>query len=639
MSKIPQHGRSRVLITDVRPAIDDGKQALKRVIGESIDFQCTLYADGHEVIRAQVMWRMQGAKKWNSKDLQTDEENEFSCELKFEEIGGYEYKVRAWVDKALSWQERLRLEYNGERDVDILIKDGQYFLSELKSKGFASAEAWIEKANNNYLEAAAFLLKEEVVEAFWDYPEIDHAAESQIYTAYYDRQKAGFSAFYELFPRSAGIEGHGNFQDVISLIPRIANLGFDTLLFPPIHPIGLTHRKGRNNSTVAEKDDVGSPWGIGAKDGGHKSIHPELGTDKDFDALIKVLEKHQMELALDLSFHVSPDHPWIKEHPEWFTQRSDGSLQYAENPPFKYQDIYPFDFECEDWQELWEALKDIVLYWVARGVKIFRADNAHTKPYQFWEWLIEAVRIEHPDVLFLTNTQSNQGFILELVKLGFAQMGSEFIWKNFRHELIDYTESIFAEPYIDFIRPGFWPNSHDCLPLVLQSGNISSYMSRLFMAGTLSSNYGVYGPVYENLENEALPGTEEYRDSEKYELKTHNWDTENKVTWLMKTLNEARKELSPLQQNRNFRVLDMENQALFAYIKWDEKDRVVCVVNLDPYNPHEGWLQLPTDLMPLGEKGYRMHDYISGADYPWREEWNYVRLDPARPVHLFKVIE
>lgn len=639
MSNIPQNGRERVLISNIKPSIDGGKYALKRIEGEDIDLRCTIFADGHDVLRARVLYRHQDAKDWQFRDLEALENDVFTCRFRLSEIGAYQYKVVAWVDQALTWLNRVDIEFRGAKDLDLLIKDGAKYYEALGTK-HPKAKQWLKMSGENPLEAASRFLLPDVRQAFYEFPEMKSAAESAYFQAYCDRKKAAFSASYELFPRSAGAEGqHGTFADVEKRIPRIAELGFDILLFPPIHPIGTLHRKGKNNSTVAQPDDVGSPWGIGSPDGGHTTIHPDLGSTKDFKKLLKTLDHHEMELALDLSFHASPDHPWTKTHPEWFKHRADGSLQYAENPPFKYEDIIPFDFECDSWELLWKAIKDVVLHWINEGVKIFRADNAHNKPFGFWKWLIAEIQTEHPDVLFLTNTQSNHGFILELVKLGFAQMGSEYLWKNFRHELINYTETIFAEPYIDFIRPGFWPNTHDSLPLVLQSGNPSSFMSRLFMAGTLSSNYGIYGPVFENMEQEALPGTEEYKDSEKYELKTHPWDTENKLTWLIKTMNTARRELSPLQQNRNFRALDMENKALFAYIKWDDKDRVVCVVNLDPYNAQEGWLQLPIDLMPIKEKGYRMHDFISGADYPWREEWNYVRLDPARPVHLFKVID
>ncbi|MCR9153330.1 MAG: DUF3416 domain-containing protein [Bacteroidetes bacterium] len=639
MSKMLNKGRHRVIISTISPSINNGQYALKRVLGEAVDLNCLLYADGHDVIRGRVLWKHSDQQTWQHTDLVEGEEDAFSATIHFNEIGAFEYKVQAWVDHGLTWLERLALEFAHDKDLEVLINDGRPYLEALIKAKHPKAKSWLKACEENYLNAAEILQEEEVRNAFTAHPIMDVISESDTHKAYCDRKKAGFSATYELFPRSSGKAKAGRFKDVEALIPRIADLGFDTVLFPPIHPIGEKHRKGKNNSTAAQKGDVGSPWGIGSKDGGHCSIHPDLGTDKEFSQLINKLKEQHLELALDLSFHVSPDHPWIKEHPEWFKNRSDGNLQYAENPPFKYEDIYPFDFECEEWEELWLALKEVVVFWIKKGVKIFRADNAHTKPYHFWSWLIDEVQSEYPEVLFQTNAQSNEGFFLELSKLGFAQMGSAFIWKNFRHELIDYCEELFSEPYIDFLRPSFWPNSHDHLPLILQSGNASAFMARLFLAGTLSANYGIYGPVFENLENEALPGTEEYRDSEKYEIKQHHWDTENKVTWLMRTLNAARKELSPLQQNRNFRFLEIENQALIGFIKWDDQDRVVCVTNLDPYNAQEGWLQLPEDLMPLNDKGYRMHDYISGADYPWREEWNYVRLDPARPVHLFKVID
>jgi len=354
--------------------------------------------------------------------------------------------------------------------------------------------------------------------------------------------------------------------------------------------------------------------------------------------LINNAQSHGLEIAFDLVFQVAPDHPWLKEHPQWFKQKKDGSIDFAENPPYKYQDVLPLDFESKDYEKLWKELLNIIEFWVGQGVKIFSADNPHTKSIPFWNWAIHEIQKKHPEVIFVAKAFTKPSQKNMLAKAGFNQSYAYYTWKNFRHELIEYMQNLTSEPKADFFRPIFWTNTPDILPFNLQAGHISVFMSRLFMAGTLSSNYGIYGPVYENMIIDAVPGKEEYLNSEKYEIQSHNWEEENKLSWLMRTLNKARQELSPLQQIRNFQYLEMENQSLFAFLKWAGGEQVVCVVNLDPYNAHEGWLQLPLEHMPLRNQGYRLYDYISGAEYSWREEWNYVRLDPARPFHLFKVV-
>ena len=336
MSTIAVNGRNRVLISNISPAIDNGRHPLKRVLNETIHLSCTLFADGHDIVRGQALWKAKADKQWQSNDLLPLENEVYACNFHFTEIGAQEYKVQAWIDKGLSWLRKVQLEFEGQQDLELLIQDGLPHLKHLLKAGHKEAKEWLKLAEKNYLEAAELFASPEVWEVFYQYPQAEFISESEVFKAYCDRDKAGFSATYELFPRSAGNEGHGSFKDVEKLIPRIADFGFDTLLIPPIHPIGETKRKGKNNSTVAQKGDPGSPWGIGSKAGGHTSIHPELGSIKDFERLLKTLSKHEMELAMDLSFHVSPDHPWIKEHPEWFEKRSDGSFQFAE----KYENNY-----------------------------------------------------------------------------------------------------------------------------------------------------------------------------------------------------------------------------------------------------------------------------------------------------------
>lgn len=639
MSSKPKQGRSRVIISDVKPLIEHGKYPIKRIVNESLKVSATLVADGHDVVAGAVAWRKIGGKAWQYKALSWGQNDCFETEIAFEAIGAQEYKIQGWVDYALSWLHGLEKKFKDGQDVSVHLQDGIPHLQHLQKHKVKEVDALLKLLTENSVEAAQMALEPWLNEAFHKFPEKQFLSETPSFPAYCDRKKANFSAWYEFFPRSAAAEGHGTFADVEKLLPRVADLGFDVLYLPPIHPIGEVNRKGKNNSTDAQEGDVGSPWGIGSKEGGHKNIHPALGGIEDYKALIHKAAHLGIEVALDLAYQAAPDHPWVKEHPQWFKWRSDGTVQYAENPPKKYQDILPIYFESEDWENLWDELLSVILYWVDCGVKIFRVDNPHTKSIRFWEWAIAETQRKHPEVIFLAEAFTKPALMQALAKVGFTQGYTYYTWRNFRHELIEYMEELTHGPQAEYFRPNFWPNTPDILPFNLQSGNESLYLTRLFMAGTLSSNYGVYGPVYEHLVHEAVPGKEEYANSEKYEVQNHNWEVENKVTWLMRTLNKARKELSALQQTRNFRYLEMENQSLFAYLKWEGDEKVVCVVNLDPYNAHEGWLQIPHDKMPMRENGYRMRDYISGAEYPWREEWNYVRLDPARPFHLFKVIE
>lgn len=638
MSTKPKQGRSRVLISDIKPLVDCGRYPIKRVVDEALKVEATLVADGHDVVAGAVAWRKKNAGKWQRVALKPIENDQYSAELSFAEIGAYEYKIEAWIDYALTWLHGLEKKFKDGQDVSVHLADGIPHLEFLKTKKLKEAASLIELIAKDSNAAAEKALEPWLEGAFHKLPEKQLLSESDLLPAYCDRKKANFSAWYEFFPRSAAAEGHGTLQDVIKLLPRVADLGFDVLYLPPIHPIGEVNRKGKNNSTTAEEGDVGSPWGIGSKEGGHKSVHPELGTLDDYKELIQKAAALDIEIAFDLAYQAAPDHPWVKEHPEWFKWRSDGTVQYAENPPKKYQDILPIYFESEDWENLWDELLSVILFWVDCGIKIFRVDNPHTKSIRFWEWAIAETQKLHPEVIFLAEAFTKPALMHALAKAGFSQSYSYFTWRNFRHELMDYMEEVSQGPGADYFRPNLWPNTPDILPYGLQSGNESLFMTRLFLAGTLSSNYGVYGPVYEQLAHESVPGKEEYFNSEKYEVQHHDWEAENKITWLMRILNKARKEEKALQQNRNFHSLEIENQSLFAYLKWDGEEKTVCVVNLDPYNMQEGWLQLPHDFMPLSEGGYRMYDYISGAEYRWREEWNYVRLDPARPFHLFKVI-
>jgi starch synthase (maltosyl-transferring) len=459
-----------------------------------------------------------------------------------------------------------------------------------------------------------------------------------------DRERARFGAWYELFPRSMASEPgrHGTFADVEARLPYVARMGFDVLYLPPIHPIGRAHRKGKNNSVTAEAGDVGSPWAIGGPEGGHTAIHPALGTADDFRRLVAAAKAHGLELALDLAFQCSPDHPWVKEHPEWFRRRPDGSIQYAENPPKKYQDIYPLDFDGPRWRELWAALLDVVLHWTAEGVRIFRVDNPHTKPFRFWEWLIGEARRRHPELVFLSEAFTRPRVTYQLAKAGFTQSYTYFTWRNTKWELEGYLGELTRSEVREFFRPSFWPNTPDILPEPLQHGDRAVFQARLVLAATLAASYGIYGPAYEQLEGRPLgPGREEYLDSEKYEVR--HWDLERPGTLVdfIARLNRIRRENPALQSNEGLAFHPVDSPQLVAYSKAtpDLDDLVLVVVNLDPHHVHAGWVELPLDPLGLGRsEPYQVHDLLGGGRYVWSGARNYVEVDPrVAPAQIFRI--
>jgi starch synthase (maltosyl-transferring) len=459
-----------------------------------------------------------------------------------------------------------------------------------------------------------------------------------------DRKRAQFSSWYELFPRLAATKGgaHGTFRDVQARLPYIARMGFDVLYMPPIHPIGRVNRKGANNSLASGPDDVGSPWAIGSADGGHKAILPQLGTLDDFRALLKAAREHGIEIAMDLAFQCAPDHPYVSAHPEWFRHRPDGSVQYAENPPKKYQDIYPFDFESSDWRGLWSELKSVMEYWVAQGVRIFRVDNPHTKAFAFWEWSIGEIKRYQPDVMFLAEAFTRPKVMHRLAKLGFTQSYTYFTWRTSKSELEEYFTELSHGAGREYFRPNVWPNTPDILHETLQSGLRSVFCARLILAATLSANYGIYGPVYELME--ARPreaGSEEYLDSEKYQLRHFDLERPDSLWPLIARVNRIRRENAALQEDETLGFCAVDNEQLIAYVKHDPiaRDIILTVVNLDPQNTQSGWLILDLAKLRLAaDQPFQVHDLLSDQRYQWRGPRNYVQLDPRRmPAHVFKI--
>jgi len=566
--------------------------------------------------------------------------------------GIYEYTIEAMVDHLSTWWKDIQKKAKNNNNIIVDIKSGISILTLLanqikesdKKMAIQELIALIEKGKNQ--EYLIHELEKNLDAKFLQkYPVQNHITRySRVLKVIVDRKTAGFSAWYEIFPRSCAVSlnHHGSFQDCLRKIPEIAQMGFNVLYFPPIHPIGVTHRKGKNNSTVCKENDPGSPWAIGNKTGGHMAIHPQLGTFSDFEQVVRKTEEYGMEIALDLAFQCSPDHPYINEHPEWFQWRVDGTIQYAENPPKKYEDIVPFNFETEHWQSLWEELKNIVIFWIKKGIKIFRVDNPHTKPFVFWEWLITLVKEKYPDVIFLAEAFTRPKVMYRLAKLGFTQSYTYFTWRNTKYELTEYLKELTQTPMKDFFRPNFWPNTPDILSEYLQTNSHPAFAIRFILAATLSSNYGIYGPPYERFINKSLPGEEEYFNSEKYEIK--HWsakEVKESTRELFARINRIRTENSEFHKTNNIRFLPVENNQLLYFAKFNQqqKDAILVVINLDPYYTQSGWIKVPLEELGISpEQLFMAHDLLGRGQYIWQGEYNYVELNPnILPAHIIRI--
>ncbi|GAC1486052.1 MAG: alpha-1,4-glucan--maltose-1-phosphate maltosyltransferase [Solirubrobacteraceae bacterium] len=626
----------RITVRAPEPSVDCGRHPAKRCVGDRVNVQAEIFADGHEALRAVVRWKAPGARRWSESPLRPVDAHidgdTWAGEFDVDRCGRWTWTVQAWIDSVASWREELRRKLAADqRELGSELAEGAMLLE--RRAGHANAR------DAELLRAAAAGLPRDPELAFGEdlvaaaeragaqeRPQPGALADVQVLEV--DRLRARFGAWYELFPRSwGGLEGTAR------AVPEIAALGFDVLYLTPIHPIGETNRKGANNALVAAPGDPGSPWAIGSRDGGHEAIDPSIGGEREFAGLLASCQEHGMELALDLAFQCSADHPWLSEHPEWFHRRPDGTLKYAENPPKKYQDIYNMDFACADWQALWQALLEVTLGWVERGVKIFRVDNPHTKPLAFWEWMIAAVRAEHPDVLFLAEAFTRRAVMRALAKIGFNQSYTYFTWKNGRHELTEYVNELAYET-ADYFRPNFFANTPDILHAYLQHGGRPAFEARLVLAATLSPTYGIYSG-FEACENVAVrEGSEEYLDSEKYGLRERT--LKGPLLPLIKAVNEARVEHAALQRLDNIVFLETHNEALISYLKRTAEDIVLVVVSLDPAGSQEGLIEVGHDsgLPPV----FRVEDLLDGARYDWRLGGNYVRMKPGeRQAHLFAV--
>jgi starch synthase (maltosyl-transferring) len=641
--------QERVVLSNIQPQIEGGSYAVKRIVGQQLTVTADILCDGHDHIQANLLYKHESNRKWKEVRMQAVGNDQMIGSFTVEQKGNYQYKIEGWVDEALNWLSGIEKKIQANLTVTSELLEGALYIKRLlKTKSITEADKLQEligimEDENSYDKAIEAVLDPKLKILFVKHPTQFLKASSTEFPLYVDRKKALFSTWYEFFPRSAGTTPgiHGTFKDCEKLLPRIAKLEFDTLYFPPVHPIGELNRKGKNNATTAVEGDVGSPWGIGSQYGGHKDLHPELGTLADFKSLVKKANQFGIEIAMDFALQAAPDHPWVKTHPQWFKWRPDGSIQYAENPPKKYQDILPIYFETEDWKSLWEELLSCALYWVEEvGIKTFRVDNPHTKPFRFWNWLIAQVKKKHPDVLFLAEAFTRPKIMDQLAKEGFTQGYSYFTWRFSKFELTEYMEELTKGPQKEFYRPNFWPNTPDINPYHLQGANEAQHLSRYFLAATLSSNVGIYGPVFEFMESEAIPGKEEYYNSEKYECRNWDWEAENKIMVLIKKINQARKALPSLQQTNHIEFCEIHNDNLIGYMKKDEQNScfTIMIVSLDSYYTQEGSVKLPLSKIGLDQHtSFAVTDQITGNQYQWGTEWNYVKIHPSLPFHLFKL--
>lgn len=640
--------QKRVVIDYISPQINAGEFSIKRVVNEIVLVTAHVLVDGHDVIAASVLCKHEKEKKWKEVRMQHLTNDEWSASFKVEKQGIYKYKVEGWVDYALNWQHGISRKIEDDQEVSSEILEGVEYIKAISKKATATEKKYLKHIQDifsdkeKYNESVAEAISDKLHRLFIKYPEKYLVNSSQEFKVYVDRLKARFSTWYEFFPRSASKkEGvHGTFKDCEKLLPRVSQMGFDTLYFPPVHPIGEVNRKGKNNSTTALKGDVGSAWGIGSKYGGHKDIHPELGNIDDFKSLVNKAKTLGIEVAIDYALQAAPDHPWVKDHPQWFKWRPDGTVQYAENPPKKYQDILPIYWESKDYKNLWNECLDILLFWVDCGINIFRVDNPHTKPFYFWNWIISEVKKKHPDVLFLAEAFTRPKVMQQLAKQGYTQSYTYFTWRNSKHEFIEYMEELTKTDQREYMRPNFWPNTPDINPFHLQGANESKYIQRYALAATLSSNIGIYGPVFEHMISDALPGKEEYLNSEKFQLCHYDWNKENKLTTIISKVNQVRHEQEALQQTNNIEFCHIENDNLLAFYKWNEDrtNELLIIISLDSYNTQKGTMQLPLSKLGI-DHGHKVQvqDLITGSSYNWYDEWNYIELHPTLPFHIFKI--
>ena len=635
----------RIRIAKPAPVLDNGRYAVKRTVGDTVAVSADIFRDGHEKMKAVVKYKAPGGRRWLETEMHAVDAHvsgvRWAGEFSVETPGTWQWTVEAWTDRWATWHDELRRKVAADLDEDLTseLSEGVIFLKRALEKAKGDAKGSIEWAIGA-LESDADIdhkfdvaLGPELFQAMEETQEREGAcALEKPITVEVDRVRARFSAWYELFPRS-----WGGIKAVEDLVPEVADLGFDVLYLLPFHPIGVNKRKGRNNSLTAGPDDPGSPYAIGGAEGGHFAVHPELGTEQDVRDLCATAHKHGMDVALDIALNASADHPWLTEHPEWFQQRPDGTLKYAENPPKRYQDIYNFNWDTDDWQSLWNAWRDVFLHWVDCGIKCYRVDNPHTKPFAFWEWIIKEVHKVDRDVVFLSEAFTRRAVMRELAKLGFTQSYTYFTWKNSRHEMVEYFNELAWSEEKEYFRPNYFPVTPDILHAYLQHGGPAAFVTRLVLAATLSPSYGIYSG-YEHFENVPVKeGSEEYLNSEKYEIKDRKLD--GPLLPMMQRLNAIRHENVALQYQSNVAWLDAQNDQIFAYAKQEPGNTIITVTNLDPHNQQAGLVTIPAvlGLAPV----FVVEDQFTGNHYDWRIGQNFVELNPhivGKQFHVLKVL-
>lgn len=670
-------GRSRVVLEAITPQVNCGRYPVCRILGDQVIVTAAAFGDGHDHLAVRLQYRHKSDRRWQWVPMSPVGNDVYTASFGVEKLGLWEFSVVGWIDHFDTWCSDLRKRLDAQPDpldptssaqpqnIPLALRSGALLLEQTarRAKGRDAKQLneivvslrWMADQDAALYE---YPLSPEIQALAASYPDLAFATTSEpSLTVWVDRERARYSSWYELFPRSmSSVPGrHGTFADVEQHLPEIAAMGFDVLYLAPIHPIGTAFRKGHNNATSALPGDTGSPWAIGAQrdgesEGGHLSVHPELGTLQDFDHLVAATSRHRMEIALDIAFQCSPDHPWVEQHPEWFIHRPDGSIQYAENPPKKYQDIYPLNFESKNWRSLWTALRDVFLFWIQHGVKIFRVDNPHTKALAFWEWCIGEIRQKHPETIFLAEAFTRPHVMYSLAKAGFTQSYTYFTWRTTKPELQSYLEEITRPPVSDFFQPNFWPNTPDILHKSLQEGGRAAFMQRLILAATLTANYGIYGPAYELCENApAKPAagkteSEEYLDSEKYEIRQRDRNGPNSLVPLITNVNNIRRANPALQSNGSLHFHPVDNSSLMCYSKSapdgaESENTILVAINLDPKNEQAGWIDL--DLKVLGipyDQNFDVEDLLTGAHYTWHDRSNYVALRPdVQPAHIFRV--
>ncbi|MGC2360181.1 MAG: alpha-1,4-glucan--maltose-1-phosphate maltosyltransferase [Thermoplasmata archaeon] len=648
----PRRAPPRAVVENLEPQVDDGRTPARRSAGESVDVSADVFAEGTNQVRAEVKWRRAGESAWQSAPMVPGDNDRWRGRFSVPAAGVYQYTVEAWVDPFAAWYREFERRAQGGTVAPIDFREGAKILERIARRA-AGADRDLLRDHTKRLREAAdgdpagsvrLGLEEDPVRIAGEHPEPSEVTRyPQTLTIEVDPRHAQHSAWYEIFPRSTSPRPGppGTFRDLRVRLHYIADLGFDVVYLPPIHPIGRTNRRGPNNSPNPPPDAPGSPWAIGSELGGHTSVAPELGTLEEFDEIIVEARRLGLEVALDLAFQCSPDHPWVREHPDWFHQLPDGTIRTAENPPKKYDDIYPFDFATRDREALWVALKGVVDFWVAHGVRWFRVDNPHTKPFEFWRWLIAEVRGTHPEVLFLAEAFTRPKVMYELAKVGFTHSYTYFAWRTTRAELTAYFDELSRAPVHEIFRPHLWPNTPDILTPQLHSGRRSVFVQRLVLAATLSSHYGIYGPPYELLEHTPLEvGKEEYLDSEKYAVRFWRLDAPQSLAPEIRRINQIRRENAALREGQQLTFHSIDNDHLLSFSRRaDDGNVVLVVVNLNPEGAEIGWTALNLPALGLGpDASFEVVDLWNGPTYQWHGPRNFVRLDPALTVaHVFRV--